>query len=110
MTLEFALKLEKVIERLLTSKLSGLNTPESFDSVKVNIYPSEYGLYCHITYLMNRPFSNVESDFFNDLNYKPFIRGVMGDIFKGGIQSNQSTIKHYETVKDWFEKKKEEFK
>jgi hypothetical protein len=110
MKLEFALRLERLIERLLTSKLSELNTPESFDSVKVNIYPSEYGLYCHITYLMNRPFSRVESDFFNNLDYKPFIRRVMGDILNGGISSNQSTIKHYETVKDWYEKQKEEFK
>lgn len=110
MKLEFALKLEKVVERFLTNKLSELNTPESFDSVKVNIYPSEYGLYCHITYLMNRPFTRIESDFFNNLNVKPLINRVMGDIFNGGISSNQSTIERYEATKDWYEKKKEEFK
>jgi hypothetical protein len=50
---EAASKLEKVLEKLLTSKLKGLNTPENFDRVKIDIYPSQYGINCHISYLMN---------------------------------------------------------
>jgi len=108
---ETASKLEKILEKLLTSKLKGLNTPENFDSVKIDIYPSEYGINCHISYLMKKPFSREDSDFFNYLGFpESFIKSVAGDIFNGGIQSGQSTVAHYnDRTGDWYEMQKERF-
>ena len=53
---EAASKLEKILEKLLTSKLKELNTPENFDRVKIDIYPTDYGISCHISYLIKKPF------------------------------------------------------
>ena len=108
---ESALKLETVLEKLLTSKFKELNTPENFDRVKIDIYPSQYGINCHISYLMKKPFSREDSDFFNYLGFPiSFIRSVAGDIFNGGIQSGQSTVAHYnDRTGDWYEMQKEGF-
>ena len=108
---EAASKLENILEKLLTSKLKELNTPENFDSVKIDIYPSEYGINCHISYLMKKPFSREDSDFFNYLGFPiSFIKSVAGDIFNGGIQSGQSTVAHYnDRTGDWYEMQKERF-
>ena len=109
MKLETALKLEKVLEKLLNSKVVSNNPPENFDSVKVNIYPGDYGIHCHITFLMKKPFSEKDSDFFNyNVDIKPFIKSAMGDMFKGGIQSGQSTIEFYRNQSRWYEEKKQE--
>ena len=113
MKLETALKLEKVVEKLITSRLQSLDVPENFHSVKVDIYPGDYGIYCHVSFLMKQPFSREDSDFFNDLEFKrPIISAIIsafGDIFTGGIQSGQSTIAHYEKVGKWYDIQKERF-
>ena len=72
MKLETALKLEKVVEKLITSRLQSLNPPENFDRAKVDIYPGDYGIHCHITFLMKKPFSREDSDFFYGLNLQWF--------------------------------------
>ena len=78
MKLDTALKLEKVIEKLLTSRLQSLNPPENFYRAKVDIYPGDYGIHCHITFLMKKPFSREDSDFlgknpnFNVLTHSDF--------------------------------------
>jgi len=109
MKLDTALKLEKVVEKLITSRLKSLDVPENFDSVKVDIYPGDYGIYCHVSFLMKQPFSREDSDFFNDLEFKRSIKGAFGDIFTGGIQSGQSTVEHYEKVGRWYDIQKEGF-
>ena len=106
---EMASKLEKVLEKLLNSKVVSFNPPKNFDSVKVDIYPGHYGIHCHITFLMKKPFSQKDSDFFNyNVNLKPFIKSAMGDIFDGGVQSSQSTIESYGNQSWWYEQKKQE--
>lgn len=109
MKLETALKLEKVVEKLITSRLQSFDVPENFHSVKADIYPGDYGIHCHVSFLMKQPFSREDSDFFNDLEFKRSIKSAFGDIFTGGIQSSQSTISHYEKVGKWYDIQKERF-
>jgi hypothetical protein len=109
MKLETALKLEKVVEKLITSRLQSLDVPENFDSVKADIYPGDYGIYCHISFLMKQPFSREDSDFFNDLEFKSYIKSAFGDVFTRGIGDSQSTVKHYENTSKWYDIQKEGF-
>ena len=109
MKLETALKLEKVVEKLITSRLQSLDVPENFDSVKVDIYPGDYGIYCHVSFLMKKPFTREESDFIEDIVYKPYIKKALGDVFTSGVQSSQSTIDHYEKTGKWYDLQKQRF-
>jgi hypothetical protein len=109
MKLETALKLEKVVEKLLTSRLQSLDIPENFHSVKVDIYPGEYGIYCHVSFLMKKSFTREESDFFENIIYKPYIKSALGDVFTRGIGDSQSTVKHYENTSKWYDIQKEGF-
>jgi hypothetical protein len=109
MKLEAALKLEKIVEKLIMSRLQSLDVPENFDSVKVDIYPGDYGVNCHISFLMKKRFTREESDFFDNIIYRPYIKSTLGDLFKGGIQSSQSTVKHYEDTSRWYDIQKEGF-
>jgi len=108
MKLDTALKLEKVVEKLLTSRLESLNTPENFDRAEVDIYPGDYGIHCHITFLMKKSFSREDSDFFHNLSLGMYISRIFGDVFTSGIQSSQSTIESYENTKWWYDKKKQQ--
>jgi hypothetical protein len=110
MKLDTALKLEKVVEKLLTSRLKSLNTPENFDRAEVDIYPGDYGIHCHITFLMKETFSGEDSDFFNGLTIGIYISKALGDVFTSGIQSSHSTIDHYEKYnKKWYNLQKQRF-
>ena len=109
MKLDTALKLEKVVEKLLTSRLKSLNTPENFYRAKVDIYPGDYGIHCHITFLMKKPFSNEDSDFFYGLNLGLYTSKAFGDVFTSGVQSSQSTIDHYEKTGKWYDLQKQRF-
>jgi len=108
---EAALKLETVLERLLNGKVEKFNPPENFDRVKIDIYPNDYGINCHITFLMKKPFSQKDSDFFSNFqfSFRSFIKSVVGDIFSAGIQQGQSTIESYENTNWWYLDKKSEF-
>jgi len=106
MKLEAALRLEKVVEKLLTSRLQSLNLPENFERAKVDIYPGDYGIHCHITYLMKKSFSREDSDFFYGLNLM-YISKVFGDLFTAGVQTSQSTIEHYEKTRKWYDLQKQ---
>ena len=109
MKLETALKLEKIVEKLITSRLQSLDVPENFHSVKADIYPGDYGIYCHVSFLMKQPFSREDSDFFNDLEFKSYIKSTFGDVFTRGIGDSQSTVKHYENTSKWYDIQKEGF-
>ena len=109
MKLDTALKLEKVIEKLLTSRLQSLNPPENFYRAKVDIYPGDYGIHCHITFLMKKPFSREDSDFFHNLGLGMYISRIFRDVFTSGIQSSQSTIDHYEKTGKWYDLQKQRF-
>jgi hypothetical protein len=109
MKLEAALKLEKVVEKLITSRLQSLDVPDNFDSVKVDIYPGEYGIYCHVSFLMKKSFTREESDFLDNIIYKPYIKSAFGDVFTRGIGASQSTVKHYEDTSKWYDIQKEGF-
>jgi hypothetical protein len=109
MKLDTALKLEKVIEKLLTSRLQSLNPPENFYRAKVDIYPGDYGIHCHITFLMKKPFSREDSDFFYGLNLGLYTSKAFGDVFTSGVQSSHSTIDHYEKTGKWYDIQKQGF-
>jgi|LakMenE01Jun11ns_1017448.scaffolds.fasta_scaffold9921929_5 hypothetical protein len=108
---KFANKLEEVVVKLINSKLSKFNLSNNFKGVACDIYPSEYGLVCHITFVMKNPFSRKESDFFNQFmtyEVKKNINNSLGNLFKD-ISSQQSTDDVYNSTKWWYESKKEEF-
>lgn len=95
-------KLEKIIQKMVESKLNELNLPENFDSVKVDIWKTEYGNNLKVTILMKTYFSGEDSDFFDKpmKNIKNLISDVFGDFLTGGIRYAVSTVDNY-----WFYKK-----
>jgi hypothetical protein len=58
---------------------------------------------------MKQPFSRGDSDFFNDLEFKSYIKSAFGDVFTRGIGDSQSTVKHYENTSKWYDIQKEGF-
>jgi hypothetical protein len=109
---DFAEKLENVVVKILSSELSRFELPNNFLKVVCDIYPSDYGLNCNITFVMKKPFSQKESDVFNNaMAYalKNRIDKTLGGIFKNNISSQQSTIDSYQKQKWWYEEKKENF-
>ena len=104
-------KLEKVIEKIVERKLEDFyQLPDNFDRVVADVYPSQYGLNLHITFLMKRPFDKTDSDFFHDFfrfsGVKSKIKTALGDMFDAGISSSNSTIESYERTKWWYDEKK----
>jgi hypothetical protein len=105
-------KLEKIVVKLVESHIRGYEISDNFYGVSCDIYSSEYGIYCHITFLFKEPFSQKESDFFHNLSggVRSKIKRTLGDLFvTNNISSQQSTIDSYQKTKWWYEEKKENF-
>ena len=108
-------KLEKIVVKLVESYFGKFDISDNFYGVACDIYPSEYGIYCNITFLMKKPFSSEESDFFYDQatrGFKSRISTALGDMFGkygNNISTQQSTIDSYQNQKWWYEEKKENF-
>jgi hypothetical protein len=112
MKLEAALKLEKVVERIVESYIKDYNNiSDNFYKVKCDIYPSNYGLNCHITLLFEKPFSRNESDFIHTImstsGIKKRVDNSLGNIFDGGVHHSQSTIDSYEGTSQWYDLQKQ---
>ena len=101
-------KLEKIISTFVKSKLGKTIKNDNFYDVVVDIYNSDYGKHCHVTFLMKKSFGGEYSD-----DIHTVFRGIksqMGDFFpsfKGGISNSTETIKQYLSGKYWYDEKKE---
>ena len=101
-------KLEKIISSFVKSRLSQTIKNDNFYDVVVDIYNSDYGKHCHVTFLMKKPFGGEYS---NDIH--TVFRGIkpqMDDFFpsfKGGVTNSTETLDSYLKSKYWYDEKKE---
>lgn len=101
-------KQEKIVKKMILQNLEGLDLPENFGGVAVDIYPTTYGRQLDVTILFKKPFTKDDSDMFHDLskNIKDYIKKFFVDIFDGGIGFRNSTIETYNKQKKYYEDKK----
>jgi hypothetical protein len=101
---------EELLKKFIKSALRGYNLPEKFSDVAVDIYPSNYDeIYCHITFLFDKPFSGSDSDLMFNLSkiilqdIKVFFDGI-NEI--QNISTSNSTIDSYNKSKWWYDERK----
>jgi hypothetical protein len=101
-------KEEKTVQKMVLSTISPYKLPEKFSDVAIDIYPTDYGLECHISILLSKPFTEKESDFLFKVSRddKNTIKQFFGDRYKSGISVSNSTVDSYEKTKWWYEEKK----
>jgi len=106
--LDERIKLEKIISSFVKSRLGQTIKNDNFYDVVVDIYNSDYGKHCHVTFLMKKPFG---AEYSNDIH--TVFRGIksqMGDFFPsftGGLTNSTETIESYLKGKYWYDEKKE---
>jgi len=101
---------EELLKKFVKSALRKYNLPEKFSDVAVDIYPSHYDeIYCHITFLFDKPFSGSDSELMFDLS-KLILKDIK--IFFDGMNSiknistSNSTIDSYNKSKWWYDERK----
>jgi hypothetical protein len=101
-------KEEKTVQKMVLSTISPYELPENFSGIAIDIYPTDYGKECHITFLLSKPFTQKESDslFAVSRDVKNTIKKFFGDRYKSGISVSNSTVDSYEKTKWWYEEKK----
>lgn len=101
-------KMELNISKMLEKKAIESEVSDNFYGVAVDIYNSDYGKMCHLTYLMKNSFTEKESNIIHDISKegKKLIQTIFGDHFKGGVQSSNSTVDVYLRYKDFYNEKK----
>jgi hypothetical protein len=101
-------KLELSVQKLVLIVIKGVDLPKKFSGVGVDIYPTDYGLECHITFLMDDTFSGDESETMFNLRHtvSKFIKSHLSDKFKSGISISVSTVDAYDSHKPWYDAKK----
>jgi len=102
--------LEKLVAKFITNRIKGIDEINNFYGVAVDIYNGQYGKYCHITYLMKKPFSREDSDFihniFRNINARKQVEKLTGEEFNGSFSSSVSTIESYLNTKWWYDEQK----
>ena len=102
--------LEKLVAKFVTNRLKDIIKPDNFYDTVVDIYDGEYGKYCHITYLMKKPFSTDDSDLisrkFKQTSIRRQIENLTGVKFNGTFSSSVSTIENYLNTKWWYDEQK----
>lgn len=99
---------EKTVHKMVLTYIRPYELPEDFSDVAVDIYPTDYGKECHITFLLSKPFKRKDSDLLFNLSksLKEYIKKFFGDRYKSGISVSNSTVDSYENTKWWYEEKK----
>jgi len=102
-------KLEKVIMEFINRQIPKEKLPENFHGIAVDVYNTQYGKSCKITFLMKKPFSEKDSDDLHDmsLNAKNLVKSFFNKKFPYGVTTGTSTIKHYKETKDWYDSQKD---
>lgn len=100
---------EKTISEFIKLKLDDIVLPKDFMGCAVDIYNTEYGVQCHLTFLMKKPFSMTDSDRLQELSkkIKKEIKEYFSGIFDSCINSSVSTLDTYKSYKHWYDSKKE---
>lgn len=101
--------LENIINSFVKTKLSDFQLPENFHDVVIDVYDSDYGKMCHLSFLMKKPFTGEESESIEKVskNLKKDLKEYFSNTFSGGIQSSCSTLESYLQHKDWYNSKKQ---
>lgn len=102
------ISLEKTVSEFINLKLEGIRFSENFMGCAVDIYNTEYGEECHLTFLMKKPFSGEESDMMHQVakKIKNEITEYFSSIFRRGISISTSTYNAYKSHKEWYDSKK----
>ena len=97
--------MEKLIIGIINKELFKENLPDNFHSVVVDIYKTEYGDGCKITFLMKKPFSEEEFNFLHDMsmNVRNLIKTFFSKRFKYGVNVGISTVKMYKDTKSYYD-------
>lgn len=105
-------KLEKSVMRFVDVYFKGKELPENFYGIVADIYNTEHGQGCSITFLMKKPFKAKDSDDLHELglDVKKLIKDFFSDEFRYGINISTTTVEHYKELKNrFFNKQKGEF-
>jgi len=105
-------KLEKSVMKFVDLYFKGKELPENFYGVVADVYDTEYGQGCNITFLMKKPFKLEDSDEIYEVAFdvKKLIRNFFSDEFKYGINFSTTTVDNYKELKKRIEDmKKGEF-
>ena len=100
-------KLEKTMMHLISGMIQSEDLPENFNSVVVDNYYTDYGQESKITLLMNKPFSEEDSNKLFELsnNAKDIIKSFFKDKFVL-VSVSTSTIEHYNKIKSYYDERK----
>lgn len=100
-------KLEKTMMRLISGMIQSEDLPKNFNSVVVDNYYTDYGQESKITLLMNKPFSEEDSNKLFELsnNAKDIIKSFFKDKFVL-VTVSTSTIEHYNKIRSYYDERK----
>lgn len=100
-------KLEKTMMRLISGMIQSEDLPENFNSVVVDNYYTHYGQESKITLLMNKPYSEEDSNKLFELsnNAKDIIKSFFKDKFVL-VSVSTSTIEHYNKIRSYYDERK----
>lgn len=101
-------KIEKVVIKFINTFLKEKELPENFHSTVVDVFETEYGKACKITFLMKKPFSQDDSDkmFVIGRDVEKLIKRFFPNTFEYGTNTSNSTVSHYMSIKNYYESKK----
>jgi len=90
-------KLEKLVMKFIESDLKDKDLPDNFYGAVADIYQSQYGQGCSITFLFKKVFSMNDSD--NLIKIGNEIKNSVKMFFQGefpyGVNISTSTVEHY---------------
>jgi hypothetical protein len=90
-------KLEKTVTNFINKALEDNDLPKNFHGAVADIYKSQYGQGCNITFLFNNAFSMDDSSKLIEIGNE--IRNLVKMFFHGefpyGVNISTSTVEHY---------------
>jgi hypothetical protein len=107
-------KLEKGVKKLVDNQVAEYSSDlsENYYGVVVDIYDSNYGKICYVTFLYKNPFKEddvLSYDAGLPKKIKKDIKGLFTDFF-GNISVSRSTIDSYLPHKIWYDSQKHKSK
>ena len=107
-------KMEKGIKKLVDNQVAEYSSalPENYYGVVVDIYDSNYGKICYVTFLYKKPFEEddvLSYDAGLHRKIKNNIKGLFTDFFSN-VSFSRSTIESYLPHKIWYDSQKRKSK
>jgi len=101
-------KIEKAIKKIVDSKVNKYTSdlPDNYYTSVVDIYDTQYGKVCHISFLYKKPFK--EDDVFNR-SLPGFIKKDIQDLVTKSVFSvsySRTTIELYKSHQNWYDEMK----